>query len=79
MGSKGLWGLWVYAKTLIKDHDCGRLCENVFMYVWMGRREGALGVGFNSKWTCEDGQSEKCVYVGVEESIDAVCKMVIVA
>lgn len=40
MGSKGPRGLWVYAKTIIKDRDCGRLCENVFMYVCMGRQQG---------------------------------------
>lgn len=84
MGSRGPLGLWVYAKTIIKDRDCGRLCENVFMYVCAGRQRAlSLGVGFNSKWTCEDGQSKKktkCVYVcGCMGSIDAVCKMVIVA
>lgn len=42
MGSRGLRGHRVYAKTFIKDRDCGRLCENVFMYVWIGRRRGAL-------------------------------------
>lgn len=30
-GEQGLQGLWVCAKTIIKDRDSGRLCENVFM------------------------------------------------
>lgn len=41
-GAQGLQGLWVCAKTIIKDRDCRRLCENVFMYVCMGRRQGSL-------------------------------------
>ncbi len=41
-GSRGLRGLWVCAKTIIKDRDCRRLCENVFMYVCKGRRQDSL-------------------------------------
>lgn len=44
----------VSAKTFIKGRDCGRLCENVFMSVWIGAPTGpSLGVGFDSKWTCQ--------------------------
>lgn len=41
-------GLWVCAKTVIKDRDCERLCENVFMCVCMGAPTGTLswGLGF---------------------------------
>lgn len=79
MGSRGLRGLWVYAKTIIKDRDCGRLCENVFMYVCMGRRQGSLsGWVLIPNGRVRTGRA-KSVCVGVTGSIDAVCKMVIVA
>lgn len=66
-------------KTIIKDRDCGRLCENVFMYVCIGRRQGSLlGWVLIPNGRVRTGRV-KSVCMWWRGSTDAVCKMVIVA